>query len=72
MSKWQTIETAPKNSGYKYGPRFIGFADGEVMVLHWWDGNKSGWMHACNFIGDNGQAYYPTHWMPLPEPPDRF
>ena len=62
LNKWQPIETAPSN---------------KAVLLHQPDpsGSHSGWI----FIGINrkdrwyqlpSRECYPTHWMPLPEPPE--
>ena len=74
MAEWQPIETAPKtivwrNGIHRYGEYFLGYANGDVRRLRWWDGNEAGETRWCNFLGDCGNAYHPSHWMPLPEPP---
>ena len=59
--QWQPIETAPKdytnilvwNDGGAH-------RDGWVSIAYW---NDDGW------ISPFGGEYDPTHWMPLPEPP---
>lgn len=57
---WQPIETAPKN-----GTEVLVYDDGAIMVSSWLDdGQRAGWW-------DNGlMDPPPTHWMPLPPPPD--
>lgn len=62
MSEWKPIETAPK--------------DGMVLVAGFWDDGRS-WRDIghCDHLGVVGRWDYnlePTHWMPLPEPPDEF
>lgn len=60
MRKWQPIGTAPKddNEVLLYSP------DGSIVIASWredanmWDADF-GWVKTG-----------PTHWMPLPEPPD--
>ena len=65
---WQPIETAPRDGtemllwdGTNLG---VGFrtdtAWGLVFELHNWE-----WGHEISF-----KTVYPTHWMPLPEPPE--
>jgi hypothetical protein len=69
---WQPIETAPKD-----GTRVLGFSAGE-----WPDEQisttrctKAGeWIHECcvesTIWGDYDHGRWePTHWHPLPEPP---
>ncbi len=57
---WRSIETAPKD-----GTPLLGFVE-KVMYVCWWDG--LGWSF---FVDGRGSrfAFFPTHWMPLPEPP---
>lgn len=61
MSEWQPIETAPKD-----GTEILVFDDGAYIVTPWIEGDdQSGWW-------DNGfMDPPPTHWMPLPAPPER-
>ena len=63
MSDWQPISTAPTDDE----DREILVWDGsgcDVVRIWWWDGGKPVW-----FNGD--VVVKPTHWMPLPSPPDR-
>jgi len=62
--EWQPIETAPN------GKEILVFMEGEIF-----QGNFEGtyWefatadFHGCGCC--SGTRDYPTHWMPLPEPP---
>lgn len=71
---WQPIETAPKaiirtDGMHDYGERILAWpCFGEVMRVRWWQTNQGG--QASNFICDGGNAVRPTHWMPLPPPPN--
>ncbi len=61
---WQPIETAPRD-----GSRFLAFqrGDGDQRFECWWQddfGIWSGWMD------DWDGEPEPTHWMPLPTPPE--
>ena len=77
MSEWQPISTAPKAivSTYdngEYGEYILAFPiSGGVARVRWWQSKdethrQQGYQ---NFLGDCGNAYRPTHWMPLPSPP---
>jgi len=63
MSKWQPIETAPKD-----GSGFLAVVEGFIYTCCW-HRTRLCWV-------DGGPAYMtiasdeqPTHWMPLPAPP---
>lgn len=58
-SRWQPIETAPKDE-----PVLV--VEDQWITVAWWFENKhmSGWDQGDTIV-DN-----PTHWMPLPEPPE--
>lgn len=61
--KWQPIETAPKDEMFIYyqkrdGKRCVGLAYHTV----------SG--ELCDSEGNWHERLYPTHWMPLPDPPE--
>lgn len=65
ITEWQPIETAPK--------------DREVLLLYLWSHHKkprvtSGrWLsHARAWTAEPwGRAILATHWMPLPDPPQK-
>ena len=68
-SEWQPIETAPQD-----GRRIIGcyVPDGDAAVVRWkaghgdWHGYWN--LDVCGSYAEDGE-WWPTHWMPLPEPP---
>jgi hypothetical protein len=68
--EWQPIETAPKDGTWFLGFRVSPFAECQIQVWHWMKDilpEFQGWQNAndtCDFEED-----WPTHWMPLPEPP---
>ncbi len=68
MSEWQPIETAPRD-----GTHVIVAYDEIVGEARFDDegGPHAGWywtdQHWTDAVG--GEAFYPTHWQPLPEPP---
>lgn len=79
MAEWQPIETASKDGEavllYKPDERMVG----EYMLAgYWgsWPGQADSWI-ACDGkplgyfskVIEKAQGY-PTHWMPLPEPPN--
>lgn len=81
MTDWKPIETAPMDGSYVIVCRFRngdelcwvkhsrwltaedvleyeGYGMAEDYEAGWSDGN------------DDGEPCYPTHWMPLPQPPE--
>lgn len=71
MSEWQPIETAPKDG--RSILCFIPLSGGcdRMLVLRWDDGKFLGepaqWKtDVHSFVG-----FDPTHWMPLPTPPEQ-
>ena len=55
---WQSIETAPTD-----GTNFFAYDDeGNPHLAEYCP-------EYCQFMGTQGEWIYPTHWMPLPEPP---
>lgn len=57
MSEWQNIETAPKDE------MILAYADGMMRLLIW-DGR---WLQVGARIEPGW--FMPTHWQPLPPPP---
>lgn len=80
MSEWQPIETAPKD-----GTRIILAQNGGVEVGSW-HAEDSGYYETISSTASErkqrwvqtsdgywtglDEIYDPTHWMPLPSPPD--
>jgi hypothetical protein len=61
MTQWQAIETAPKD-----GTRILVVGLHPGTTLHWMNfayGDGDG------LDGDWMESLHPTHWMPLPDPP---
>lgn len=75
MSTWQPIETAPKDGSY-----FLASNAHGVWVAHWEEFSPGGFRFDQPYrtvmlnhwhIADKANQYRPpTHWMPLPAPPD--
>ena len=73
MSSWQPIETAPKDGTEIVGLRL---RTKQARVCSWRDTRN--YYHPvfgrCNtdtwWMDDTGEIFDPTHWQPLPEPPE--
>ena len=64
MSEWQPIETAPKD-GRKNLLLFQQSAEtGEKLFVGRWGAEWGGWLSI-----PGAYAKRPTHWQPLPAPP---
>jgi hypothetical protein len=62
---WRPIAEAPKD-----GTLIIATNGTQVGICKWLDRHQSGYPHHDWFhVLLNGNAYRPTHWMPLPAPP---
>ena len=74
MSEWQSIETAPRDGTeillkiplqWEEPQGRIG--SGDYVSAYWYDESSEFWVNRLdNWIS----LYRPTHWMPLPKPPD--
>ena len=71
--QWQPIETAPKGGidwvllGY-YPPHMDGKQLGGKPRIAFWNGDR--WVESGGAILRVSGPFSPTHWMPLPAPPD--
>lgn len=64
--EWQPIETAPKD-----GTKILSFEDDEFAVV-WWQLDRWGKEGQWSVTASRGGWYLsPTHWMPLPNPPEK-
>ena len=66
-SEWQAMDSAPKD-----GTLFIGAVDGKARLVAW---GKISHIPLYGFcLADQGAEDFdlcePTHWMPLPSPPE--
>lgn len=72
--EWQPIETAPKDGSdvLLYFPLEGLKGWSRVVICHWRTiGDERGhWVWQDRAVRGYSDAYKPTHWMPLPEPPD--
>jgi hypothetical protein len=71
MSEWKPIETAPKDEStvivYCQVSEMVGTAYFDVRLIQ--GIYKWAW-YWCWSDPDEESDCYPTHWMPLPSPPD--
>ena len=61
MSEWQPIETAPRDGT----DILVGYTTGEICILHFDAATFAWWDHLGAYEFPD-----PTHWMPLPPPPE--
>lgn len=84
QGQWQPIETAPRDATAILVMRDIwpGTKSGRAeecnghntYVAEWWSGEKKGsgsWICYMDSVQDPECPVKPTHWMPLPLPPQR-
>ena len=60
LTQWQPIETAP----IKPEGDYLGFQCGEVFKMYW-NYFRDGWVDCYSEVFSE-----PSHWMPLPKPPE--
>lgn len=66
MSDWQSIETAPKDGTFIW----LATTAGPTMRVGFWSAVGQ-WndLAASEGTGPRGLRFTPTHWQPLPKPP---
>ena len=60
---WQPIETAPK------GDEIMAWDSGGEIFIAFWHGKRQKWLWTTHDLGGD-EGITPTHWMPLPAPPE--
>lgn len=65
MSEWKPIETAPKDESH------ILVSDGKYVEKAYFDNELEKWIEAWDGDVDFHDLIHPTHWMPLPKPPEQ-
>ena len=68
MTNWQPIDTAPISENADDPILFLGFVPhscGGYMCVFYWNYIIEDWQNNID-----GGVDKPTHWMPLPEPPE--
>lgn len=70
MSDWQPIETAPRD-----GTTFIATDGNEVEPVYYvryshWSVGEYDLRYSSRQEGEESLWFNPTHWMPLPKPPE--
>jgi len=64
MSEWMSIKN---RSPLKNEKEFLGYENGNIFVFSW---RMDHW-HECS-QSEIAYEVNPTHWMPLPEPPNEI
>lgn len=68
MSEWQPIETAPKDGTWAIVGWF--HLAGQVsLAVGFWHAHKRAWCDVRNVLHGPNPEQLPTHWMPIPDPP---
>jgi hypothetical protein len=75
VGTWHSIDTSPKDNlwsdgQHRHGKTIVAYEprSGRILTCHWWETDIGG--GGSNFLDDGGNAVYPSHWIPLPEPPE--
>jgi len=63
-NEWRPIESAPKDGTNVLGG-YVGPDGNSVGEMFWWEG----WWRTWDGTLHARTIYYPTHWRPLPPPP---
>lgn len=66
MSEWRPIETAPKDGR----TILLAMPVGDGLGVGYWMEEANEWVPAAPIIVLTVFMTQPTHWMPLPEPPE--
>lgn len=71
MSEWQSIESAPRDGTRVLLCEIVQCPVKRYWVTEgWYSVEHKGWWEAnIDPLDYVGRQCYPTHWMPLPEPP---
>lgn len=64
QQRWQPIETAPRDGTEMLGGRLY-----EGVQKTWFSGRRQRWLY-WTANGTDASSWDPTHWMPLPTPPE--
>ena len=62
MSEWKTIDTAPRDGTEVLGAWRFMLGDWCFQIVKW---HQGAWVVTWDF-----DEVEPTHWMPLPKPPE--
>jgi hypothetical protein len=65
---WQSIETAPKVPLMSLHPILVW--TGQSVDLAFWSDHKECWLSSTDHDEFEHTEREPTHWMPLPPPPN--
>lgn len=64
--EWQDIASAPKD-----GTVFVGHdADTKTSHVTWWEVTLRRWYDPDNHYYSETEPFEPSHWLPLPTPPE--
>jgi uncharacterized protein DUF551 len=72
MIDWQPIETAPRDGTniMLYYPLKEVNESWEGIVFCYWNKWENNWVWSGRARRTFSRGFQPTHWMPLPEPPE--